>query len=106
MEPKHVQGDKDDLARIRDNQQNYEKSVPEWLSFLYDPFCALREQVSAIRQKAEDGRGHGAGSNGQKYPCAPPMQLAGWQKEQQSKKRDVKHDTSNDFGNGHRVLRK
>jgi hypothetical protein len=106
MEPEDIQGNKDDLPHIRDNQQNYENSVPQRLSFLDDPFCALGEQISIIRQDAGDGHGHHGDGNSKKHPCAPPVQSAGRNKEQESIKRDVEDNTSNDFWNGHRVFKK
>ena len=106
MELEDIQGYKDDLPHILDNQQNYESSVPHRLSFLDDPFCALGEQVSIIRQDAEDGHAHDGNGNGEKHPCVPPVQRAGRHKEQESIKRDVNDNTSNDFGNRHCVSRK
>jgi hypothetical protein len=72
---------------------------------LYDPLGSLREEVSAIRQNAEDSRGHYGHGNGEKHPCPPPMQCASRDKEQKRVKRDVEDNTSNDFGTGHRVFR-
>jgi len=106
MELEDIQGNKDDLPHIRDNQQNYENSVPQRLSLLDDPFCALGEQVSIIRQNARDGHEHHSDRNSEKHPCAPPVQRAGGNKEQDSIKRDVKDNTSNDFGNRRRLFRK
>ena len=106
MEPEDIEGNKDDLHRIRDNQQNYENSVPQRLSFLDDPFCALGEQVSIVRRNAQDGYEHHSDGHGEKQPCAPPVQCARRNKKKKSVKRYVEDNTSNDFGNRHRVFRK
>jgi hypothetical protein len=106
MEPEDIQGNKDDLPHIRDNQQNHENPVPQRLSFLDNSSGTLREQAGVIGQNAEDGHGHHGDGNSEKHPCAPPVQRAGRNKEQESVKRDVEDNTSNDFGNRHRVFRK
>lgn len=49
MESKQIKRNEDDLPDVRDDQQNYERSVPQGLSFLYDPLGALSEEISAIR---------------------------------------------------------
>ncbi len=104
MEPEHIQWNKDDLPDIRDNQRNHEGPVPQGLSFLYDPPGSLREEASAIRQNAEDGRRHHNHGNSEKHPCPPPMQCASGDKEQKRVKRDVEDNTSNDFWSGHRMF--
>ena len=104
MELEYIQGYKDDLPHILDNQQNYENSVPHQLSFLDGPFCALGKQVSIIRQDAENGHSHYDDRNGEKHPCAPPVQRAGGNKKQHGVKRHVKGNTSNDLWNGHLCL--
>jgi hypothetical protein len=81
MESEYIKWSKDDLPHIRDNQQSYENSVPQWLSFLNDPLGALREQVGVIGQNAEDSQGHHDHGNSEKHPRAPPMQCAGRHKE-------------------------
>src|SRR4029453_2510456 len=106
MEPKDIKRNKDDLPHIRDHQQNYENSVPQRLSFLDKSSGTLREQAGVIGQDAEDGHGHHGDGNGEKHPCAPPVQRASRHKEQESVKRDVEENTSNDFWNEHRVFKK
>jgi hypothetical protein len=49
VESKQIKRNEDDLPDVRDDQQNYERSVSQGLSFLYDPLGALSEEISAIR---------------------------------------------------------
>jgi hypothetical protein len=106
MKSEHVQWNKDDLPHIRGHQQNYENFVPHRLSLLYDPLGPLREQIGTVGQNTEDGSGDHDHSNGQKHPCPPPVKCASRHKQQESEKHDVEDNTSNDFGNRHRVFRK
>src|SRR5262250_1552727 len=104
MEPEHVNGNKDNLPHKRDNQQNYENSIPQRLSFLNDPFCALGEQVSAIRQNAENSHGQHSDCDGEEHPRAPPAQRPSGHEEQDGVKSDIKDNASYYFGNGHRMF--
>ena len=101
MESEDIEGNKDDLPHIRDNQENQENPVPQRLSFLDNSSGTLREQAGVIGQNVEDSQGHHGYGNGEKNPCPPPVEGAGRRKEQQSIKRDIEDNASNDFWNGH-----
>jgi hypothetical protein len=70
---------------------------------LYDPLGTLVEQVGAIRQNTEDGDGHHGHGNGEKHPCPPPVQCAGWHKEQKSVNGQIENDPGNEFEGRHAI---